>query len=168
MRPAIGSSLKQEIKSRDAGVIYVMARNDVSLKEYLEAKIDAVDLSARDRSKAQDEAVRIALVGAKEDIAKVAESTEKRFESVNEFRSALSDQARLTMPRSESEALHKATLARNDAEYKTINGRIDNLALRMNAYDAHGQGKQSGWGTIASVIAIATAVVSMIVVFMKL
>src|SRR5687768_16041495 len=103
----------------------------VSLREILEARIDAVDQSSRDRDKAQDEAVRTALVGAKEDIVKVAQSTEKRFDAVNEFSSALVDQACLMMPRCESEALHDASLARNDAEHKAVLDRIENILLRL-------------------------------------
>jgi len=142
--------------------------NVVSLREFLEQKIENVDRAARERATAQDKAVEVALIGTKEDIVKVAVSTEKRFESVNEFRSALADQGRLMMPRSESEALHKATLARNEAEYKALTGRIDNLMIRMNTYDAHGQGKTAGWGVVTAIIGVVVAVVTLIVVFMKL
>lgn len=68
-----------------------------TLKEYVEQ-----------RFKDQDKAVQAALLAAKEAVLKAEVASEKRFESVNEFRQQLSDQTNTFIPRLEYNAQHKA------------------------------------------------------------
>lgn len=60
----------------------------------------------------RDTALRAALASVERSSAKADTATEKRFESVNEFRAQLAAQARDLMPRQESEQLMKAMSAR--------------------------------------------------------
>jgi hypothetical protein len=76
-------------------------QRDVALRGYLDAKLkDLSDLAyERDRRYEQRftdsaKAVDAALAAAKEAVIKAETATEKRFESVNEFRQTLSDQTR--------------------------------------------------------------------------
>lgn len=52
---------------------------------------------------AQDKAVQIAMVASEKAVVKAEMAAEKRFESVNEFRGQLADQAATFMPRNEAE-----------------------------------------------------------------
>ena len=59
----------------------------------LQVQVDALDRLLTAQLKAQDEKVQLALASAEKAITKAETATEKRFEGVNEFRQALSDQA---------------------------------------------------------------------------
>lgn len=97
-----------------------------------------------------DKAVQAALASAKEAVSKAEAATDKRFESVNEFRAQLNDQARLFLPRSEYDANHKA-----------LEQRVAEVNDRLNRSEGKGAGYQSSWGII---IALVTVVISVVVV----
>jgi|SRR6476646_172342 len=63
---------------------------------------------------AQDKNTQAALVAAKEAVIKAEVAAEKRFESVNEFRAQLSDQATTFMPRVEAEQRLRALAEKLD------------------------------------------------------
>lgn len=114
-------------------------------KTYLEAQINALrgifdmQLSASDKA-----------------VLKAEAATERRFESVNEFRAALADQQRVAIPRSEFDVQIRALsdrLALNST-------RIENLALQQTSIAASAQGKQMGFGVVGSVIMGVIAAVS--------
>ena len=101
------------------------------------------------RFDAQTKAIEAALLAAKEAVIKAELATEKRFESVNEFRQTLSDQAAQFMTRTEAEA----AISRN-AE------RIQDLTDRLNRSEGHSQGLGAGWAyLVAAVGAIAAVIV---------
>src|SRR6478752_7363989 len=85
-----------------------------TLKEYLEALIAAHGMADRDRFDAQEKAVNAALAAAERAVTKAEIAAEKRFDSVNEFRAQLADQARDFMPRKEFEVQLGALSARVD------------------------------------------------------
>lgn len=66
--------------------------------------IDERDRRYEDRFRAMDEKTGLALICSKEAVAKAETATEKRFDAVNEFRAALSDQAANLLTRSEASA----------------------------------------------------------------
>ena len=77
---------------------------------------------------AQEKATAAALAAAKEAVAKAEVASDKRFESVNEFRGQLKDQATTFMPRTEYISDHLMIISRLDAvdstEAKIIGGLI--------------------------------------------
>jgi len=74
----------------------------------LSSRLTALSKLSDTRFKHQEEMVRVALSAAKEAVTKAEVATEKRFESVNEFRQTLSDQTSSFIPRAEFLAMHKA------------------------------------------------------------
>lgn len=72
---------------------------NVSLSELTDAKF----VTFRTLVDSQADKVALALAAAKEAIDKAETATEKRFDSVNEFRAQLSDQAGTFYPRKEAE-----------------------------------------------------------------
>lgn len=70
--------------------------------------VDTLKEYVQQRFTDQDVAVQAALLAAKEAVLKAENASEKRFESVNEFRQQLSDQTNTFLPRPEYNAQHKA------------------------------------------------------------
>jgi hypothetical protein len=100
---------------------------------------------------AQDKAVQAALTAAKEAAAKAEAAAEKRFESVNEFRAQLSDQANTFLPRTEYDAAHQSLSDKIDvgletraAEQARNAARINDLELRLTSRLDQAGGLQSG------------------------
>lgn len=86
-----------------------------TLKEHLEKQhrdgVAAIEKNADERNeryeqrfKAMDEKTSLALTASEKAVAKAELAVEKRFDSVNEFRGTLSDQAATMMPRAEAQA----------------------------------------------------------------
>lgn len=74
-----------------------------TLKEHFQALMTQADRRNQQRFEGQEKAVSAALQAAKEAVIKAEAAAEKRFDSVNEFRQQLSDQAASFMPRREAE-----------------------------------------------------------------
>lgn len=114
-----------------------------TLKEYIEA------LRSDDQK-----AVQAALQAAKEAVIKAETATEKRFESVNEFRAQLADQSNTLMPRAEYTVQHKA-----------LEDRVSDLTDRINKTEGKSSGVNSSWGYLIGAVGLATAVISIILAF---
>lgn len=112
-----------------------------TLKEYFERRITD-----------QDKAVQAALIAAKEAVIKAETATEKRFESVNEFRAQLADQSSTLMPRQEYSVQHKA-----------LEDRVTDLNDRMNKNDGAKQGSDITIGKIYAAIAAVGGVIGILV-----
>jgi hypothetical protein len=76
-----------------------------TVREHVLALMDERDKRYEQRFLQQETAVTAALNSSKEAVAKAERATEKRFESVNEFRGALSDAQKNYITRSEAIAL---------------------------------------------------------------
>jgi len=99
---------------------------DITLKEHLLAIVDANDRRYSNRFNAQEKAVTAALNAADRAVVKAELATEKRFDGVNEFRAALSDQTASFIPRAEA-------IQRIDSNVEKIEGlahRLDTLEGR--------------------------------------
>ena len=121
----------------------------------IKARVEAVEqlaIEREDRNKerftAMKTAVDAALAASDRAVSKAEISTEKRFDSVNEFRAALQDQAALQVTRTEYTSQHQnlidkiATQDRYVTEFRTELSRIT----------ARGAGKQEGISTVAAII----------------
>lgn len=133
-----------------------------TLEEHLTTKITSVKDFFVAESRASKEAVSAALAAVKEQsagamiaaekaIIKAETATEKRFDSVNEFRQTLSDQAASFLSRNEYSANHKAT------EEKLIA-----LADRISRIETAKTTKSEGVSTIGMALAVAFSGVSML------
>lgn len=100
----------------------------------------------------QKEANFQALASSKEAVQKAEASSERRFESVNEFRSALSDQQRNLMPRTEVAAVMQA-----------MQDKIDGLTHRLDRGDGRGSGLQAGWGYLIGAVGLAGVIISIVI-----
>jgi len=117
----------------------------VSLREHLTALLNEMNLRFDAAISAQDKAVQIAMIASEKAVVKAEIAAEKRFESVNEFRGQLADQAATFMPRLEAEQ-----------RLLQLSDKIDDLKGSNRA------GANALWGYIAAAAAIAVAVIALI------
>jgi hypothetical protein len=96
-------------------------------------------------------AVNAALQAAEKAVTKAEAASEKRFESVNEFRNTLSDQARTFIPRAEA-----------DLRMGTIESQLQ--ALTSGNIERRGQekGAQTLWAWIAAGIGVGFGLISLL------
>lgn len=90
-------------------------------------------------------------------IGKSESSYEKRFESVNEFRAQMADQAGKFMTSVESRAMHTAAGA-----------RIDELMRRVEGSEGRGAGLVQGWGFLVGAIGMISSLVIIVIWIAKL
>lgn len=100
----------------------------VSLREYVDVRFEGLDKA----------------------VTKAETATEKRFESVNEFRSALNDSNRLLMPRAEAERA-----------LQTLSDKLDALTHRVNAKNDQTTGKGQSWALIIAGTSLLSTVLGM-------
>src|ERR1700722_14136608 len=112
---------------------------------HLRAIMDERDRRYEDRFKAMDEKTSLALTSSEKAVTKAELATEKRFDSVNEFRDTLRDQAATLMPRNESEA-----------KFAAINEKFDDIKKAGTAQ--HNWSIGTGLSVLALLIAIAALV----------
>lgn len=140
---------------------------EVTLKEYLIQLIENNDRRYEQRFNDTKTAVDAALVAVdktnsaalaaqKEAVTKAEVAAEKRFESVNEFRSTLSDQQRNLMPRVEVDILTKSII-----------DRVDKIENKQIANDSKGTGISQGWGWAVAVVMFVIALVGFSIGFIK-
>lgn len=129
-----------------------------TLKENLENEICSVrkqigesDRRYEQRFDGQEKATNVALQSAKEAVTKAEAATEKRFESVNEFRAALADQSNTLLTRNEYDTNHKAII-----------DKVDDVTRRVAAIENSSKGSQLAIGKIYAAIAAVGAILAII------
>jgi hypothetical protein len=121
----------------------VLATKLDSLREI----VDERDRRYEERFKAMDEKTGLALTSSEKAVAKAEMATEKRFDSVNEFRGQLKDQAATLLTRVEA-----------DARFKGLEEKIENFKA--------GGMIQSRW-TMDKVIMIGIAITGWVLLFLR-
>lgn len=134
---------------------------DVSLREYLTALISAVEKRSDARFEAMKATVETAFSTAQTAIDKAEEATEKRFEGVNEFRAALSDQANQFVTKETIDAL----VAKLEAQIGQNRKDLDALSRRIDVREGEIAGSRLTYGNIAAMLA-TTAVIMGILFFL--
>jgi len=113
------------------------------LKELVDVRFRAAEEAVRAALAAQEKAVAAALGAAERAVLKAEAAAEKRFESVNEFRGSLSDQASLLMPRSEAQV-----------ELRNLREKIEVLTLKVEAMSGKSAGYSAGWLILLGAVAL--------------
>lgn len=102
---------------------------------------------------AQKEGISAALTAADRAVNKAELATEKRFESVNEFRATLDNQQRTLIPRSEVGVIQDG-----------LNEKITQLTKLMDQIQAERLGVKGGWGYAVGVVGFVLAIGSLIMI----
>jgi len=95
-------------------------------------------------------------------VSKAEIASEKRFESVNEFRAALNDNGRLQMPRIEAEGLLRAQGEKFEAANAALSHRVDVLTDSITKNEGKSTGLQAGWGYAVGVIGLVSLLISLL------
>ncbi len=106
------------------------------------------DLRYTERAAAQDKAVALSLASSKEAVLKAEVATERRFEGVNEFRAALSDQSATLLPRTEYSVQHQNLVDKNIA----VDKRISELQADILRMTERSGGKREGIGLVGTIV----------------
>ena len=96
----------------------------------------------------QAEKVKLALDAADKAVSKAEQATEKRFESVNEFRASLADQSATLVTRTEF-----------ISKVEAVAEKLSDLTDRLNRAEGKGAGIGALWGWIVGAIGLLSTVV---------
>jgi hypothetical protein len=113
----------------------------------------------------QKEAVNAALAAADRAVLKAELSTDKRFESVNEFRGTLADQQRMLMPRLEAETISKALEAKLDSITDVLTDKIEQIQKTILASANVRAGVGVGWQLAVAVVVLVLALIGTAIAF---
>ncbi len=136
---------------------------DVSLREYLVALIVNSEKSADQRFHHMTEMVDAAFASAQKAIDKADIATEKRFEGVNEFRAALSDQSRDFITRDALVSLADKL----DAQITRNREDLDALSKRVDLREGQTQGSRLTTGYLVTALAATGGVIGTIIVLVN-
>ncbi|GAB3959676.1 hypothetical protein [Micromonospora vulcania] len=118
----------------------------------LERLVDAKLANLDTKIAAQAAQVGLALRSADKAVTKAETATEKRFESVNEFRQTLSDQTKTFIARVEFEVVRDSTAT-----------HVADLASRLDKIEGKGAGLNAGWVYLVGGLTVVAALVGLIV-----
>ena len=144
-------------------ILSIIEKNDRRYEQRFNDTKIAVDAALI----AADKTVAAALAGQKEAVTKAEVAAEKRFESVNEFRSTLSDQQRNLMPRVEVEIIMKSITDKIENLSKLVDTRADANEKRIITLESKGNGIGQGMGYVALLIGVVATVTGIIIGFFK-
>lgn len=124
------------------------------------SQLNAAEKLSDQRFQAMKEQVAAAFESSQRAIDKADEATEKRFEGVNEFRAALSDQATRFVTTETLNSLGEkleAAISRNRDD-------LDKLSKRIDLREGEVQGSRLTYGNIAALLGAAGVAIGTIVV----
>lgn len=142
----------------------IMDERDRLYTERDDARKLAVDAALA----AAKEAVAAALLAADRAVSKVETANEKRFESVNEFRGQLADQAVTFMPRNEANIRFDGLAEKHELAQREIQGLRETRSQHVGASEQQVMGKQDNrWllgvamGVPSFILAVIAAVLAL-------
>lgn len=97
------------------------------------------DRRYQERFESQNTAIQAAMLAAEKAVDKAERATEKRFEGVNEFRQALSDQSKLFATR---------------AELSNLSERLRFYESKMDAIEGRASGAARLWGILLGCVGL--------------
>jgi hypothetical protein len=122
-----------------------------TLRAHLDAVLTEMDRRFAAGLAAQDKAVQIAMIASEKAVVKAEIAAEKRFESVNEFRAQLTDQAATFLARTEYLTAHQS-----------LTEKIGDLAARLERIEGAKTGGRELWGYIVGGAGIILAVAAFV------
>jgi len=153
--------VRRHVGEKDEHLRTLIASNDKRYEQRFDASQKALEVgfaaakAAVDASfAAQKEAINAALAAADRAVSKAELATEKRFESVNEFRGTLDNQQRTLIPRSEVDVMIKGV----EEKISNITKLVDEMRNRERTTDSTNKGLRDGWGYAVGVVGLVITV----------
>jgi len=128
----------------------------IELQDYILMKIESNDLRYEQRFLSSQQALNAALESASTAVIKAETATEKRFDSVNEFRATLADQQRTYMPRSEVDII-----------IKNLEERVSINANQISTLVGQKSGRTDQTGYILAILGGISTIVTVILYVVK-
>jgi hypothetical protein len=116
----------------------------------LQQRFDASEAALKAALLAADTATQTAMTAAEKAVTKAETATEKRFEGVNEFRQALSDQTSSFASR---------------VELRALDQRVTDLGTRMDKTEGRSTGLSDGTKMLISIIALLATLLGLYLTF---
>jgi hypothetical protein len=135
---ALSTALCAALIAADSTRQYSNTPDIITLREYVDVRFEA-----------QQKAVEAALASADRAVVKAEAASDKRFDSVNEFRKTLSDETATFLTRLEYEHEHKA-----------LYDKVQELTARVSASESRSLGLAQGWAYLVGIIGVGVALVS--------
>jgi hypothetical protein len=129
--------------------------SDLRYQQRYDAQNKALDAALL----AAEKAVQTALLAAKDAVDKAERAAEKRFESVNEFRAQLSDQAATFMPRLETEQRIGQLADRN----VDLQERLIAISQRIDQTEGRVGGHQDSTRNLVTIVGLALTAITVLV-----
>lgn len=120
--------------------------------ESLDRLTDSKFITHRILLDSQADKVALALAAADKAVSKADAATERRFESVNEFRQTLTDQATSFVRREQFEAQQAA-----------VTERVREVAARIDRSEGRSGGLQSSWGYLLGAVSAVVVIVNLVI-----
>ena len=133
---------------------------DVSLREYVTLMVQAEMRRVNERFHAVETATEKAFENSQRAIDKADLATEKRFEGVNEFRAALSDQASRFVTAEQLKTLAEKL----EAGYTRNREDIDRINVRLERREGETAGSRLTWGAMATLLAAFATIIGILVI----
>jgi len=148
--------MRQLLLAKLSAIESVIDERDRMYKERDDARRTAVDAAFA----AQKEAINTAMAAADRAVSKAELATEKRFESVNEFRATLDNQQRTLIPRAEVDVLMRGSSEKIIDLIKTQ----DELKSVISEWQAERIGVRGGWGYAVGAVGFMLALGSLVMI----
>jgi hypothetical protein len=140
------------IREKDDHLHTLVLSNDRRYEERFVASQKALELGlAGTKSE-----ISLALAAADRAVQKAEMATEKRFESVNEFRGTLDQQQRTLIPRTEVDVLVRG-----------LDEKITQLTKQIDGMLSERAGIRGGWGYAVGVVGLMLAVGSLVTMMLR-
>lgn len=125
------------------------------LNERHDAQIKAVDAAFA----AGEARNRVALEAAEKAVTKAESASERRFESINEFRGQLNDMINTLMPRAEAQTRDRALIERLD----TMRDAQTALSSRLDLMAGQSKGVGTSIGFIVGAVGVITSIIIVVI-----
>ncbi len=126
------------------------------LKELMTTRFMERDLRNDQYSRDTKEALSEARLSALRALSESKEALNKRFDIADQQAHGIDERVRMLMPRSESEALHKAHEA-----------RIAQIVERLNARDERGKGMSQGWVAMVAAVSLLATIAGVVMMILS-
>ena len=128
-----------------------------AVEKGIETALTVADRLLDQRFSAQEKALQAALLAVREAVDKADIANTKKFDSVNEFRGQLKDQAATLLPRTEFEALKK--------DLDSVKSRQDQIVGAQLALASARTDSQGSWGIVVGAAGVVVAIISIAIAF---
>jgi len=153
--------LRDLLNERDVRSKELLEGHEVLNEQRFRLEHEWVDTSL----KSANDAVELAMQAASRAVEKAEAASEKRFDSVNEFRATLADQQRTLMPRSEAEVRLGSISNEVAGIVKSLTIRLDALSADVIEIRAIRKGFGEGWGVVVGALSLIVAAVAVAISF---